>query len=76
MSEAATQQNHGATRRDLDEAGFEKIVSQPLSQSTVMLHTRTLSNSEEFEFREWANEQEHITEVGEDLDGYIYRWNI
>lgn len=76
MTESATQQNHGATRQFLEEAGFEGIVSQPLSQFTVMLHTRTLSKQKQVEFQEWASNQDYITQLDSDHDGHIYRWNI
>lgn len=76
MSQSAIEQNHGTTREKLAEAGFEGIVSKPLSQFTVMLHTRTLDAGDERRFREWAEEQPHVFFEHEDLDGYIYRWNI
>lgn len=65
--------NHYTFRRELDEAGFSRVVSSAVSAFTIILHTRTLNDAQLAEFEAWIADQESIDPIGDDPDGAIYR---
>lgn len=69
----AIEHNHYTFRRDLDDAGFSRVVSSAVSEFTIILHTRTLNNEQLTEFKAWVADQDSIEPIGEDPDGTIYR---
>jgi len=72
----AVEQNQKAFDSRLHEAGFPTVVIRFISQFTGFIHTRTLSDNEAREFREWAADQPAIERLKSDHDGEVYRVNI
>lgn len=71
-----TEHNAKAFAKTLHEAGFPQVVMRPLSEFTIALHTRTLTDQERKEFTAWVASEPAVKHARDDKVGAVYFVNI
>lgn len=73
---AAAEHNEARVRLDLNNIGFGRVVVRAVSQFTVFVHTRRMTEGGKERLREHFEDKDHAEHLGSDHDGEIWRLNI